>query len=297
VAWQPLQQRRIGDVHTRYVNITDGVRAGWHPPRCTCRRLKVWVYGGSTTFGLGQRDGHTIASELARVAWEHGIALDVDNRGVVGDVHWQESDRYAWDVATYGPPDLVIFYDGINDTTAAQTLVNDRTGDRYSPVDFQNDDFWRRFLEQNPPTASKKPAGASVPKPKQVITEGDDAFAKLLMTRYDRSRKMSEDISKANGVPTYYVWQPTRLARPQIKGEPRDTPGTASGRTRDATVAKAVPDDVINLFHVFDPYRNPMFYDDQHHNEVGARIVASALYEDIAKDLRRLAEGRSVPVP
>lgn len=283
-AWQPLQQHRIGDVRTRYVNVDQGVRRSWHPPECGCRRVVVWLYGGSTTFGLGQRDEHTIASELARVAWEHGIALDVDNRGVVGDVHWQEANRYAWDVATYGPPDGVVFYDGINDTSATQTLVNDRTGDRYAAVDFQNDDFWRRYLEQNPPDEPPQREGASVPTPSTVV-EYD--YGELLMTRYDRARKMSAATSAVHGTPTFYVWQGTRLSRPPVPGEPRSDDDFA--RERDRLIESVVPSDVINLVGVFRSTREPLFYDDQHHNELGARIVAEALFERLRPDLEAMA--------
>jgi hypothetical protein len=81
----------------------------------------VWMFGGSTTFGWKQRDGHTIASELARLAWSHGTALHVRNFGVPGDVGWQESRRLERELArTDRRPALVILYDGFNDVRAQQ---------------------------------------------------------------------------------------------------------------------------------------------------------------------------------
>ena len=73
------------------------------------------MYGGSTTYGLNQRDDHTIASELARVAHEHGVTIDIDNRGALGHLHWMEAERFAWDLTIEAPPDMVIFYDGVNE--------------------------------------------------------------------------------------------------------------------------------------------------------------------------------------
>ena len=62
-------------------HVVDGRRATWRPAVTPgCRPAKVWMFGGSTAFGQGQRDDHTIASELARVAWEDGIAVDVTKR-------------------------------------------------------------------------------------------------------------------------------------------------------------------------------------------------------------------------
>ena len=293
-AWQPLNTHRIGDVRTHYVNVVNGVRLGWHPPPCSCRRLKVWVYGGSTTFGLGQRDDYTIPSDLARAAWEHGIALDVDNRGVVGDVHWQEANRYAWDLATYGPPDLVIFYDGINDVTATQTLVNEHVGDVYAAVDFQNDDLWKRYLEQVDPPAPPSVPGASVPHPPKVVTDTPAQFVTLLMKRYNRSRVVSRDVSAVHHVPTYYVWQPSRLSRPQVIGEPRDDKGGPDGRAREAAIRRHVPRGVINLMGVYDQNHDILFYDLQHTNEEGSALVAEALYGRLAADLRAIEAGRTV---
>ena len=58
------------------------------------------MFGGSTTYGLNQRDGHTIASELARAAAADGIELDVHNKGNNGQLHWMEAERFAWDAVS-----------------------------------------------------------------------------------------------------------------------------------------------------------------------------------------------------
>ena len=97
--YEPLASVRVKQARTTHINVVDGKRVTWTPPPCSCRRVRVWVYGGSTTWGVGQRDGHTIPSELARAAWADGVALEVENRGVGGDAHWEEAQRFAWDLA------------------------------------------------------------------------------------------------------------------------------------------------------------------------------------------------------
>lgn len=293
-AWNPLGPQRIRDVRTRTVNVTDGVRRSWRPPECTCRRLKVWMYGGSTTFGLGQRDGHTIASELARAAWAEGIAVDIDNRGVPGDVHWEEAQRYAWDVATYGPPDMVFFYDGFNEQWATQILANRELGDAYAPVDPVTEDFWQNEGGFGGPlsdlSAPDAPPGAHLLSLRPVKIEGPVEAAELTMRRYDRSRKISRDISVANGVPTSWFWQPTRLSRPAIEGEPApsDPDGEAWARRREAETEQLIPADVHDLTSALDGTDAPIFSDDAHHNEVGARLIAAAIWSDLAAELRLL---------
>ncbi len=73
VGWFPLRSLRLADMEGRFTNISGGVRRSWRPPSCDCRRIRVWMYGGSTAFGLGQRDEHTIASALARAG--HGMTV------------------------------------------------------------------------------------------------------------------------------------------------------------------------------------------------------------------------------
>src|SRR5690606_36132583 len=103
----------------RYINIKDGVRRSWSPPQQPgCRPLRVWFFGGSSLFGEGQRDLHTIPSMVARSAWDDGLPLQVENRGVMGDPHWIASRRFEAVVADAEPadlPDLVVFYDGANE--------------------------------------------------------------------------------------------------------------------------------------------------------------------------------------
>ena len=62
-----------------YLNEKDGARGGWTPPACTCRRLRVWWFGGSAAWGAFQRDEFTIPSQLAKIAHEQGVTLDITN--------------------------------------------------------------------------------------------------------------------------------------------------------------------------------------------------------------------------
>ena len=135
MALRPFEVYRLLDVRTRHVNIRDGDRVTWTPPPCSCERLTVWFYGGSAAFGLEQRDEHTIASELARVAADNGITLDVVNRGIPGQLHWRNALRFGWDLAVEEPPDLVVFDEGAEEVDAATQLVDRGYGDVRAPYE------------------------------------------------------------------------------------------------------------------------------------------------------------------
>ncbi len=72
-------------------------------------------YGGSTMFGVGQRDGHTIASEVARIAEREGYPVRVLNHGFGSFVSWQEMLLFEHFTSAGERPAMAVFYDGTND--------------------------------------------------------------------------------------------------------------------------------------------------------------------------------------
>lgn len=116
------------------------------------------MYGGSTAFGIDQRDDHTIASELARIAHADGIDIEVHNRGIPWYAHWQEAERFAWDLTAEGPPDLVLFYDGYNDLAMIDPGENHWNG-KDSPIDSGGIVAWD-VSERSTGEPPKAPPGA-----------------------------------------------------------------------------------------------------------------------------------------
>ena len=66
-------------------------------------------------YGFGQRDQHTIPSELVRLAAADGVALEAHNFGTPAYVNWQGVELFARLLTEREAPDLVVFYDGYND--------------------------------------------------------------------------------------------------------------------------------------------------------------------------------------
>lgn len=284
--WFPLRAFRVADVETRHVNVSNGVRRSWEAPDCDCQRLRVWMYGGSTTFGIGQRDGHTIASELARVAWQHGIALDVSNRGVPGHTHWSEANRFAWDLTLSPPPDLVIFYDGVNEIWRAQFGQTEE--ESRQPLEPLTDDIWDGVKDQGV-TPRELPPGARVPAATPLPDASATELGRRASSLYDRTRKMSADSAAANDVPIFWFWQPSRMSRDARDDEPTNEDGSEQWRRELYRGAEtAVPDGVIDLTSVFDDVDAPLFSDEVHHNELGARVVAEEIFSEIRPELDQL---------
>lgn len=82
--------------------------------------LTIWILGGSTTWGLGAPDAETIPSHLARLLAErNGVRARVRNLGEIGFVSTQEIVRLLRELQRGHRPDLVVFFDGVNDAAAA----------------------------------------------------------------------------------------------------------------------------------------------------------------------------------
>ncbi|MET0894907.1 MAG: hypothetical protein ABWY80_03550, partial [Acidimicrobiia bacterium] len=112
---------RLGTYRGRYTNVIDGVRASAQP--AASPKLSVWFFGGSSLFGFGQRDAHTIPSEFARIAEAQGIPVEVRNYGRSALSMWQELELFEQVASAQDKPDLVVFYDGFNDLASQMNTV------------------------------------------------------------------------------------------------------------------------------------------------------------------------------
>lgn len=289
--FDPLRFRRQPDVISSYFNVRNEMRVTWRAPACSCRRVRLWLYGGSTVFGFGQRDEHTIASELARLARSgDGITLDVENRGVSGDTHWVEATRFAWDATVEAHPDLVVFYDGVNDLGAAQGANGEGRADDPLPIDSTLEDlrdgiavgrrWFSRFDGISAPDGVVAPARDGGP-----VLEAADV-GRAAARRYERTRQLSRLVGEDAGIPVAWFWQPSVATRPPVDGEP----GTdAATRARAAAAASALDPDVVDLSDALDRAGETLFYDEVHTNERGARLVAEAIYAEVRDQLRAAA--------
>ncbi len=119
--WVYFRQRPF---HGQTITIDEnGRRATWQPPGASesraGRRPLVVFLGGSTLWGYGARDMHTIPSLVAQRLFERGRAVDVQNQAEIGYVSTQELVALQLELRDGLRPDVVVFFDGVNDTTSA----------------------------------------------------------------------------------------------------------------------------------------------------------------------------------
>lgn len=277
------------DYASELVNIEDGRRRTWRPDECPDDQLRVWVFGGSTTFGVYQRDDATIPSALAQAADERGLALHVENWGMPGDVAWQQVRRLERALAAGDRPDLVVFYDGWNDLRAVQDL--DFAGREGLDADFIGpmDRVQSRALRD---LAGAQPGGTyTVEVPESGRTEPDEAVA-VSSRSYRSAHEHATLLTEANEVPFVHFYQPSLLTRSEaVPGEPSIDP--TSQDAVDAFRAR-MPRRVVDLGGAFDGESEPMFYDEVHTVDAGSPVVADAMLDELWPVLEELAETEGV---
>ena len=107
-------------------------------------RTTIWAFGGSTMFGYGTPDDGTIPAHLARILNAKGRCTQVIN---FGSGYWQSSQgvvQLTRALAQGSRPDIVVFYDGINDTSVV--LDGSKPGD----IDTMADPFLENAFAYRP---------------------------------------------------------------------------------------------------------------------------------------------------
>jgi hypothetical protein len=293
----PYLYPRVADTDTPYLHSTDGVRRSYLPAGAA-DGPEIWFFGGSTMWGVGQRDGHTIASEVARVAEAAGLALRVVNFGQQGWSAWQEALAFEQALATRPAPALAVFYDGVNEFEVQ--LQEGRSAD---PVPFQAErtaaavDLAAMAGEGSIDPRPPEEAGAGEragwafgslvgryraqslsgrlldglgglfgADPADAQEGPDEALAADVAGIYGRAQALVDLVAAPAGVEVVSFWQPRT-----------DEP------TGYRDVVDDLPDDVVDLTAVLDDVPpEELYLDSFHTNERGARLVAEAMWAELA---------------
>lgn len=295
----PYLYYRLTDFHARHINSRDGVRRSYEPDGLGADAPVVWFFGGSTTWGYAQRDTHTIPSEVARVSEEAGTPVRVLNFGQLSWVHWQEMLAFEQELAVRDRPDVVVFYDGVNDV-AVQTARDGRPSDNPTIYDFgtdppapvpppftaeapesehslperwaDNSALWR--LARTVGSWLGAPAEAAVTSSGQEPARpSSETSARRALDIYARGRALSLDVAREHDVQPIFFLQP-RLSR-----------DAASNAFIEGAAAAGPP--TIDLTHVLGDSPSVFLHDSAHTNEQGARLVAEAMWPYVRQALGR----------
>lgn len=314
--YEPFAGWRREDFVGNFVNVQEGIRQSWESPRTSAEPLTVWMFGGSTTWGTGQRDDHTVPSVIARLAHDVGLDVKVVNYGESAHLIWQEVQTLEAAILSGEKPDLAIFYDGVNEPA--------RHGDAFSdtPIHSRVHIFENRLEASGASSrnvlianyksrslavriaralrrvrASETTDGAVLSKPVRV----DEALPNM-MAIYSEGMNLSLDIAERHNFEVVHFWQPSIYTKPELESEAAvwTVPGyrELDREWYDAMMNGAreqLPPGVIDIADALDGVTEPVMIDHFHTNELGARIVAERIFAEIEPTLTRLASDVAQP--
>jgi len=279
---------RYADFAGKWVNVKDGVRRTWQPPPCDCRRLTVWWFGGSAAWGFYQGDETSLPSQVAKAAWEQGIALDIVNYATPGWTLGQSVRKFAELGATQPAPDLAVFMDGANDLTLQITRNNLGAGEDGSDGSFVEGAL-DQVLRKGYFDAGLDKIGTSVGGADQ--RQSDRQVGRVAAQRLARGVRQGQLVGEAIGTPVAFFLQPVLVSAPRRLGGPDAMPAKMRRQNSAAwpEIRRALAPGVIDLSDVYDDVDRTIFKDSVHVNEYGAQVLAQQMFTDLRPSLAAAA--------
>lgn len=308
LAYAPFTQLRPLPFHGRHINVDGWERRTYATPGSRQDEAPVvWAFGGSAMWGIGQRDHHTIASHLVRMGEAAGMPIVARNFGQRGWVHFQEMLLFEQLLAVEEPPDIAIFYDGVNDLAAEPNSIDgapatlmppgsvrlgpevaeDARAEPSHPARAAWDGYLRTSavarIARALGDASFRPASAAEAVPvmnaagRASASRHDGPDVRDAVELYERGRALTSFLAGGHGVEARFFWQPFQRYGSGADASPFLTPPT------------------VDLSDALDGHLD-VYLDAAHTNERGAALVAARIWSEIESDVRQWYADRGMPV-
>ncbi|MGH9877070.1 MAG: hypothetical protein ACRD5H_05480, partial [Nitrososphaerales archaeon] len=280
--------------------------------------MKVFIFGGSTIWGLGAADDSTIPSIFAREAKNKGINCEVTNFGQYAYVSTQGIIELMLQLQKGNIPDAVIFYDGVNDTFGAFQLgvpglpfdeirrekeFNLLEGGELKTLAVQHEIKQlsiMRFLDGVLKKLNlRRDNIQSIPLKHEKPISDRRNLAHAVAETYFSNIKLVQALSKSYGFTCVFYWQPViylkqHLSEYEHKSLDLDFNYPGMKEFYLDTYAyirqRAAGLNNDNAFHdissIFSDIRDPIFVDFNHMGERGNSLIAQRMVEDVVSLLR-----------
>ncbi len=269
----------------------------------------VWLFGGSTMWGTGARDEQTIPSHLASLLAERGHQVRIVNLGESGYVSTQEYLTFLLRLREHEPPDVAIFYDGVNDTYAA--YQNGVAGWPQNETHRREEFNLLQEPEKVLPFAAnwllttnsvgisrfarsirRRFTGKNQPSwlPPQLPEEGLQGLAAEVVEVYARNRRLIQLLAEEHGSQVLAYWQPVLFTKQRMSPHERKMAEkfeylqplhAAVDEAFRAWNSDQESGAMSDLSTIFDDTEEPCFLDYCHTTEAANRILAEAMLADV----------------
>ena len=319
--WQSYVYWRRTPRRAQYINIdSDGLRKTINSPvsEGAAPPIRVFMFGGSTMWGLGAADDSTIPSIFAREAKNRGINCEVVNFGQYAYVSTQEVIELALQLQKGNIPDVVIFHDGVNDTFSGfqlsvpglphdeirrekefcllerkelQSLAALSAVRQLSTIRLLNGVLQKSGLRRD--TVQPIPLGYE-----KAISD-KNSLAHAVVETYVNNIKLTQALSQSYGFTPLFYWQPVIYTKGHLTEYERQSleldvhyPGMkefyldtyAVLRQRSSELSKnAAFNDISSIFS---DVREPIFVDFNHMGDKGNGFIARRMADDFVSRMK-----------
>lgn len=297
--YTPFTEASIEDFQGQYVNVKNRVRKSYESPlAATGDPLDVWFFGGSTMFGFDLlRDDHTIPSEIVRLAESDGIAIRARNYGMAGYVNYQEAVLLSLLVTGGERPDLVVFYDGTNDSSMALLNAYSGLNPAGEPGDLGAATQRRGLVKELPAASADTPAPLGLRPANAVKPITADSIVKNVTGVYGQGFDLSRLLADRYGFEVAHFWQPdyyTKVPLDSTEVDMAPALGLDEYRRETMTALMAriradLPPEVVDLSTALNGMEGPVLSDSVHTNEKGSLAVSTAMYPHLRDTLLELS--------
>jgi lysophospholipase L1-like esterase len=313
--WEPYLYWRCIPFKGNYININD------HGLRVTCtvqakdpssqhKSLRIFMFGGSTLWGTGARDAYTIPSLFSQyLSQKINVPLDIVNFGESGYVSTQEVILLLRELNRGNIPDVVIFYDGINDVyTAYQNGIaglpmneEHRCQEFNLLKDYRRKELYTEALRSfiwhsGIAQVLRKMLPSIMEQPIREIAYSEESFDNLVketVERYLRNIRLVKALGKEYGFSSFFYWQPVVFSKVTL------TPGEKSVAEKYSTLGRfyrsvysairgvdslARDNHFHNISAIFDQQSGVVYLDYAHITEQGNEIIAARIAQDLCEE-------------
>jgi len=305
--FEPYYHWRRNPFHGRFINVdANGVRlTPTAQPKPGVRKL--FMFGGSTLWGTGAADKDTIPSYVQAAL---GAGYDVRNYGESAWVSTQELNYLLYQLARGNVPDVVVFYDGVNDGYAGayspgvprdpHNLREQNAADKSLLLDLFHRTKYDRllgFLERslNRVTAGPGAAGGASADWDKKMAAQIDRNGRGVVEMYEAHIKQVKALAREYGFKAYFFWQPNlfSLTRKNLNAYEKAmideaSPVLVASQKKVYEIArqKFANREAENIFFIgnlFDAPKEPIYIDWHHVGANGNRIIADAMLARLGK--------------
>ena len=301
VDWSPYVYWKTQPFKGKYITVNDdSSRKTWSPPINTSKPIyHIFMFGGSTLWGWGARDDYTIPSLIAKILHaKYNVQAQITNFGELGYVSTQEIIRFIKEIRQNNIPQLVIFYDGLNDVFSG--LQSGRPGIAHNEFKREKefkDSVVRKIYDSliEHSTLYKvifRIFGRNNAEIQSNLAtpEALNNLSEEIISVYKGNISIINAIASSFKIKTLFYWQPVIFTKKDITIFEKSFENIHSYSKQLYINTNEKADDIretnfYNISDILSGYGASFYIDPWHIDEKGNEVVAKKIAEDISKTL------------